>query len=633
MFAAVWREEERSSISAFPQPHRGEGTALPPRQRIDLALDRARLTVLANLSTLLAASHDHVSALHKATELAVPILADWCTVHMVGDGGDLERIAIRHVDPTRLEMAAMLGHSEANPDPHSRCAARVLASGHSEWIAEVTDDLLGDTAPWARAALRLLGLASYIAMPLVVRGRVIGVLTLVRTIAGNEYDRDDLAFGEELARRVAMFVDNALLLREVQVREAALREEACRLETLNRIGQQLAAIHDLDEVVKKVCEAATALTGAELGMYFTHEGGETRYALAGATGDEAETIAAHKHELTPSCPAFALQRALRVDDVRRTPMLLGAFANVSRIRSYLAVPVRSWRGEVIGGLALAHGQPAAFDTRDEQLVIGLASLTATATDSARLLREARELIGALANSNNDLDQFAYVTSHDLRAPLRGIANLSRWIEEDLGDRLTGKSREYFSLLGGRVRRLEDLIQGVLDYSRAGRNSDEPVPVDVGVLVREVVELLAPPAYATITIAPKMPTVLATQVALQQVFMNLIGNALKYNAKPDPRVEIGCEPTPDGWELFVRDNGPGIARRYHDQIWGLFQTLHSRDRIESTGIGLAIVRRIVGAHGGRAWIDSEEGRGATFRFTWPKDPPRTRRWDGGTPLAP
>jgi signal transduction histidine kinase len=92
------------------------------------------------------------------------------------------------------------------------------------------------------------------------------------------------------------------------------------------------------------------------------------------------------------------------------------------------------------------------------------------------------------------------------------------------------------------------------------------------------------------------------------------------------VQIGAEPIADGWEFYVRDNGPGIASRYHAQIWGLFQTLHSRDRIESTGIGLAIVRKIVEAHGGRAWIDSAEGEGSTFRFTWPKDPPRSRSWD-------
>ena len=592
--------------------------------------------MLAEVSTLLASSDDYVSALHKATELAVPTLADWATVHMVSPTGQLERLAIRHVDPTRLEMAAMLARGE-DEDPNSRGAARVFATGQSEWVQHVSDELLNDHVrePWARAALRLLGLCSYIAMPLVVRGRVIGVITLARGVPGAGYDRDDLIFGEELARRIAMFVDNALLLREVQVREVALRDEATRLETLNRIGQELAGIHDLDEVVKKVAEAATALTNAEIGLYFTYADGEVRYALRGASAAEAEMIDARHAELTPNSSAFALQRALRMDDVRRAaaPTNLGVLSGIERIRSYLAVPVRSRQGELIGGIALAHSQPARFDVRDEQLLIGLASLTATATDSARLFSEAAELIVELAKSNRDLDQFAYVTSHDLRAPLRGIANLSQWIEEDQGERLTDKSREYLQLLRGRVRRLDDLIHGVLEYSRAGRSAEPPDTVDCCTLVHQLVELLEPPRAAEIKIDPKLPTLRTARVPLQQVFMNLIANALKYNSRPDPHVEIGCEPTESGWEFYVRDDGPGIAPRYHDQIWGLFQTLHSRDRIESTGIGLAIVRRIVEAHGGRAWIDSEEGRGATFRFTWPKDPPRARRWDRGTPLAP
>jgi signal transduction histidine kinase len=412
------------------------------------------------------------------------------------------------------------------------------------------------------------------------------------------------------------------------VREAALRDEATRLETLNRIGQQLAAIHDLDEVVKKVCDAATALTGAEIGLFFTNVDHEVKYAVCGATFEEARAIGKRRHELTSTSAAFALQRALRMDDVKRAaaPTNLGVLNSVERIRSYLAVPVRGRRGDVIGGIALGHSRAAAFDVRAEQLVIGLASLTATATDSARLFREAHELIAALGKSNHDLDQFAYVASHDLRAPLRGIANLSTWVEEDMGERLTERSREHLGLLRGRVRRLEDLIQGVLDYSRAGRVADEPINVDVGELVREIVELVAAAPGARVKIAPNLPVLWTTRAPLQQVFLNLVTNALKYSNKSDPHVEIGAEPSADGWEFYVRDDGPGIPRRYQSQIWGLFQTLHSRDRIESTGIGLAIVQRIVEAHGGRAWIDSEEGRGATFRFTWPKDPPRSRSWD-------
>lgn len=528
-----------------------EATRVAPerRPRVDpVQRDRTRLTVLAEVGLLLASSSDYVTILQKLTEIVVPALGEWCSVH-VADAGQLERVAVRAV--SALPAA----------DADLTRATRVVAAGHSE------------------------AADGHVAVPLIVRGTVIGALAFGRP--EHDHDRDDLAFADELARRVAMFVDNALLLR-------AISDEATRLEILNRIGQQLASIHDLDEVVQRVCDAATALTGAEVGMYFMQEG---KKAVCGLSPAEADAL----------------------------PPTFEAVAKLPRVRSYLAVPVRGRRGDVIGGIALGHHKPGAFDSRAEQLVHGLASLTATATDSARLFREAHELIAALEKSNRDLDQFAYVTSHDLRAPLRGIANLASWIEEDLGDRLSDRGREHMHLLRGRVSRLEDIIQGVLEYSRAGRTAEDPIEIDTGELAREVIELLAPPAHVETRIDPNMPTLQSARIPLQQVLLNLVANALKHNDRDKPVIEIGAEPTADGWELYVRDNGPGISPRYHAQIWGLFQTLVSRDKLESTGIGLAIVRKIVEAHGGRAWVESDEGRGATFRFTWPKAPQRQRAW--------
>jgi signal transduction histidine kinase len=595
------------------------------RRHFDALRDRTRLSVLADLSLLLASPGDHVAVLDQLAQLVVGGLADWCAVHTLASGR-IERVALHHIDPSRIEMAELFAKT-VDPDPNGHGVSRIFATGESLFCAPVSDAALAHLLPSQRDALRALGLSSYIAVPLVVRGQVIASLTLARAEGSRDYDTDDLELAEEVARRAAMFVDNALLLRDVELREVALRDQVSRLETLNRIGQELAAIHDFDEVVKRVCDAATALTRAELGFYVTWDDGEPRYALIGATFEEAEIVARRTHELVHASPAFALRRPLRIDDVTRLPSVqLGVLAGFGRVTSYLAVPVRGRRGDVIGAIAIASSRAGAFDARAEQLVSGLASLTATATESARLFRQAHELIAALETSNRDLDQFAYVASHDLRAPLRGIANLGAWIEEDLGTALTEKSAGYLRLLRRRVQRLDDLIQGILDYSRAGRVPDAPQQIETGELVREVLELLEVPAAVTVDIDDNLPTLVTTRVPLQQVFMNLISNALKHNTAAVPCIEIGAEPVPDGWELYVRDNGPGVPARFHAQIWGLFQTLKSRDLVESTGIGLAIVRRIVEAHGGRAWLDSEEGRGATFRFTWPNDPPRARSWD-------
>lgn len=240
-------------------------------------------------------------------------------------------------------------------------------------------------------------------------------------------------------------------------------------------------------------------------------------------------------------------------------------------------------------------------------------------------RKAAELarLGAeLARSNQDLDQFAYVASHDLKAPLRGIANLTEWIEEDLGDRITGESREHMQLLKGRVHRMEALIDGILTYSRAGRVHEEPRDVDVGALLAECIEMLDPPAGTEVVIGPDMPVLRTEQVPLQQVLMNLVGNAIKYNRRPGARVEVTSALAGNDWRFSVSDNGPGIDERYRERIWQIFQTLAPRDKVEGTGIGLSVVRRIVESRGGRTWLDSELGKGTTFHFTWPIHPAKS-----------
>src|SRR4051812_32169972 len=265
-------------------------------------------------------------------------------------------------------------------------------------------------------------------------------------------------------------------------------------------------------------------------------------------------------------------------------------------------PMKTDRGETFG--IMVH----AVDVTGQ--VLSRREVEHKAEELARLTRD-------LERSNKELDQFAYVASHDLKAPLRGIANLTQWIEEDLGDKVTGESREHMQLLKGRVHRMEALIDGILAYSRAGRVRERPAPVDVGALLHEVVELLAPPPETTIVIAPDMPVIETERVPLQQVFMNLIGNAIKYTRRPDARIEVTAQAEGELYRFAIADNGPGIAPQYREKIWQIFQTLAPRDKVEGTGIGLSVVRKTVESRGGSAWLESEPGRGSTFYFPWPK----------------
>lgn len=224
---------------------------------------------------------------------------------------------------------------------------------------------------------------------------------------------------------------------------------------------------------------------------------------------------------------------------------------------------------------------------------------------------------SLEKRNQELDQFAYVASHDLKAPLRAIANLSQWIEEDIAEQLSAENRHQMDLLRGRVHRLEALIDGLLQYSRVGRTATATEFVSVKALLNEVLTMLAPPPEFTIAIAPDLPALHTQKLPLFQVFSNLISNAIKHHNRPDGHITISATDKGDVYEFTIADDGPGIASAYHDKIFGIFQTLEARDKVENTGVGLAIVKKIVEGQGGHIYLVSQEGQGATFRFTWTK----------------
>ncbi len=223
----------------------------------------------------------------------------------------------------------------------------------------------------------------------------------------------------------------------------------------------------------------------------------------------------------------------------------------------------------------------------------------------------------LTDRNKELDQFTYVVSHDLKAPLRAIANLSEWIEEDLEGKLDEENRHQMDLLRKRVHRMEALINGLLQFSRVGRRQSTVETVRVGELLTDIIDSLAPPADFKIEIQEPMPTLQTDTLQLQQVFSNLLSNAIKHHHQPDGHIYVSAKPQLDGYEFAVRDDGPGIAEVYHDKIFQIFQVLDRRDLTENTGIGLSIIKKIIESKGGTIQVESEENQGTTFRFTWPQ----------------
>jgi len=219
---------------------------------------------------------------------------------------------------------------------------------------------------------------------------------------------------------------------------------------------------------------------------------------------------------------------------------------------------------------------------------------------------------------SDLEQFAYVASHDLKAPLRGISNLAAWLKEDLQGVLTDETREQIDLLQDRVMRMQLLVDGLLEYSRIGVVDGEKESVDTGKLLVETIDSLAPPEAFTIEMVTEMPTLQTDRIQLGQVFANLISNAINHHGSPEGHVWISADEVGEFFRFSVVDDGPGIAGEYHAKVFMMFQTLSLKDDTSNTGIGLALVKKIVNEHGGTVTLESKEGKGTVFRFTWPKN---------------
>lgn len=243
--------------------------------------------------------------------------------------------------------------------------------------------------------------------------------------------------------------------------------------------------------------------------------------------------------------------------------------------------------------------------------------------------EARNLslLAELTSANEELTSFAYVVSHDLKAPLRGIGSLADWLSTDYADKFSDEGKEHMRLLIQRVHRMGALIDGILQYSRVGRVREVAVDVDLNRLLREVIDLLAPPPHIGVTVEGPLPSVRAEPTRIAQLFHNLISNAIKYMDKPQGLVTVACHDAGAEWHFSVADNGPGIEARHFERIFQLFQTLAPRDRVESTGVGLALAKKIAEMYHGRIWVESVPGAGATFWFALPKRSAPAQRFQG------
>lgn len=394
---------------------------------------------------------------------------------------------------------------------------------------------------------------------------------------------------------------------------------------------RLAKIHDLElvdtpaeEVFDRLTRLAARLIPSPIALISIVD--NERQFFKSAFG-LAEPLATHRQ--TPLSHAFCQHVVVSgqpfiVEDAREHDLVKdNPSVEELNVISYLGIPLVTKQGKVLGSFCAIDSKPRKWTDEDIETVRELTRSAMTEIELRQELKSLREseierasLLEKLERTNQDLTDFAYIVSHDLKAPLRGIGSIADWLSTDYADLLDEDGQELLDLMQRRVSRLQDFIEGILRYSRVGRFEEQWENVDLNPLISEIVTSLSPPTHIQIKVDNQLPVVYGGRVRLEQLFQNLISNAIKFMDKPNGEIVISSSRQNGHWAFQVADNGPGIEEHHFGKIFQIFQTLTPRDDFESTGIGLTLVKKIIEIHDGSIEVESTPGSGATFKFKIP-----------------
>jgi PAS domain S-box-containing protein len=490
-----------------------------------------------------------------------------------------------------------------------------LRDGEPKRIADLQDIAL----PPAAEKIRARGVRSVLCLPMMVEGELVGVLKMGRTTP-DAFTDDDEHIGRELADHLAIALRQAKLWRAVQ-------EQREQLATLRDVDQAILAAESPTEIAAAAIERVQALLPYES-------------ATVSVLDDETEQV----HVLAEHNNVLDAPTTLPLDKVYLSDNLRAGQTEVISVEEYTPVPEAEARiremglrsilclpmvveDEVIGVIHVGRTKPDAFTNDDWQVGRELADHLAIALRQSQLLEEVQEqrerLEERVQERTAELESFTYSVSHDLRTPLRAIDGYARILKEDHADQLDEEGRRLLNVIYDSAQTMGDQIDDLLTLSRVGRREINRVPIDVGALAQEAFDELQraqPDQTADIAFEVQaLPDAEGDRSMLRHVFSNVLSNAVKFvQREEDPRIEVGSEARDDGPVYYVRDNGVGFDPERTDEMFGVFQRLHDED-FEGTGVGLALVERVLRRHDGEVWAEGEEGEGATIYFTLPPFP--------------
>ncbi|MBK8985024.1 MAG: GAF domain-containing protein [Chloroflexi bacterium] len=456
------------------------------------------------------------------------------------------------------------------------------------------------------------------AAPLILGGRVLGVLD-VQDDRSYRFDQLDIATFSVFSGHIASAIQNAYLFEEQKQAEMALRHYAERLQSLHEIDQAILLTQSPEIIARTAVQRLKAMVPYHRASFsiFDYQTGQVQ--IYSATNGEDASLIPGEYRLTDNL--MVLQRITQgpffgnLSELPFNPDLFPGLAG-SDIQSVLIYPLVAHE-EIIGTLNLSRTVPDGFSEEDSLVVGEVVAPLAIAIEQARLYEQVKRHAQVLEEQNAELAQFAYVASHDLQEPLRIIISYVQLLERRYKGRLDEDADLFLHYIVDGALRMKGLINGLLDYSRLGRQGKSFAPTDCNAVVQQVLANLQMTIAETGAVIHQepLPTLMGDAIQLNQLWQNLISNAMKFGGN-EPEVYLGARQEGKEWLFWVKDHGIGLSLEYAERIFAIFQRLHTLEEYPGTGIGLAICKKIVERHNGRIWVESQPGQGATFYFTLP-----------------